>query len=155
MLLISHRGNLNGSEPDYENKPEKIVYAIEHKIPVEIDLRYRNKKFYLGHDEPQYEIDAEFLMNHRDWLWVHCKEKDAFQEALKLRKIHCFWHDNDDYTMTNFGYVWAYPGKEPVGSLCIGVMPEKCWSFEESMNKKFTGICTDFSSKFSELLNTQ
>jgi len=155
MNLISHRGNLDGPSPDSENHPETIVSAINEGFSVEIDLRWRDNKFYLGHDEPQYEIDSQFLLDNKNWLWVHCKEKKSFHEALKLRKLNCFWHDTDDYTMTSFGYVWAYPGKESVSSLCIAVMPERCWTPEDTLKKSFFGICTDEVHKYSEILNSK
>ena len=29
MILISHRGNINGSKPEMENKPEYIQQALD------------------------------------------------------------------------------------------------------------------------------
>lgn len=153
MIIISHRGNTNGRDISSENKPEKILDVINDKLSVEIDLRWYNNKFYLGHDEPQYEIDTDFIMNNTLALWIHCKEREAFHQVLKLKNIHCFWHNTDDYTMTNLGYVWAYPGKEPVGQECIAVMPETCWTAEETITKSFVGICTDNCFQYTELLN--
>jgi hypothetical protein len=57
--------------------------------------------------------------------------------------------------MTNFGYTWAYPGKEPVGSLCIGVMPEQKWSLEKALKKSFFGICTDHVTQVQDIINTR
>jgi hypothetical protein len=153
VILISHRGNTNGRDISFENKPERILDVISQNINVEIDLRWYNNKFYLGHDEPQYEITEDFLFDNSLYLWVHCKERESFQQALKLKVVHCFWHDTDDYTMTNLGFVWAYPGKEPVGRDCIAVMPENCWTAQETLHKPFAGVCTDNCLEFKELLN--
>jgi hypothetical protein len=155
VLIISHRGNLNGRDISFENKPERILDVINQNLHVEIDLRWYNNKFYLGHDEPQYEIDADFLIDNNRSLWIHCKEKESFHEVLNLKTVHYFWHDTDDYTLTNLGYVWAYPGKEPVGDSCIAVMPERCWTAEETIQKPFFGVCTDNCLEFKELLNRQ
>jgi hypothetical protein len=155
MILISHRGNIDGPEEKSENDPKRIDLCINLGYCVEIDLRVKNKKLYLGHDEAQYEIDENWLLQRKNNLWVHCKEKESFNEALKLRRLNCFWHDTDDYTMTSFGYVWAYPGKESVGSMCIAVMPERCWAPEETLKKSFFGICTDEIDKYSEILNSK
>ena len=38
MILISHRGNINGKKPDLENKPEYIQNAIKLGYNVEIDV---------------------------------------------------------------------------------------------------------------------
>jgi hypothetical protein len=154
VIVISHRGNTTGRDISFENKPEKILDVINEKLQVEIDLRWYNNKFYLGHDEPQYEIDVDFLIDNSLSLWVHCKERESLQEALKLKTVHCFWHDTDDYALTNLSYVWAYPGKEPVGTDCIAVMPERCWSIEETIQKGFAGVCTDECYQFKKLLNS-
>lgn len=155
MLVISHRGNLTGPDPDNENKPERILEVIKKDISVEIDLRFYKEKLYLGHDEPQYEINQNFLLENKSWLWIHCKEKESFHEALNYN-LNCFWHDTDDYTMTSWGYVWAYPGKPSVGTLCIGVMPEKHWPPGETIiNKNFFGVCTDIPIAYQDIINNR
>ena len=50
MYLISHRGNLNGIQKDKENEPEYIISAIDKGFDVEVDVRFENNKFFLGHD---------------------------------------------------------------------------------------------------------
>jgi hypothetical protein len=104
MLIISHRANIDGSDPSIENKPEAIEFAISKDLSVEVDLRFHKDKLYFGHDEPQYETSLDFLKEHETWLWVHCKEKESFNFAIK-HNLNCFWHNIDDYTMTNHGYV--------------------------------------------------
>ena len=63
-LLISHRGNLRGPNPDYENNPEHIVKNVLPNFDCEVDLRFdsHNNTFYLGHDFNQYEIDFSFYL---------------------------------------------------------------------------------------------
>jgi hypothetical protein len=73
MILISHRGNIDGKKPHFENSPSYIDEAIELGYDVEVDLWLVNDKFYLGHDEPQYEIDFKWIEDRDDRLWVHCK----------------------------------------------------------------------------------
>ena len=155
MLVISHRGNTLGVDPSNENKPEVILDCINKGICVEIDLRLFNNKPYLGHDEAQYEISLNFLLENKDWFWVHCKEKESFDYALR-HNLHCFWHDVDDYTMTSWGYVWAYPGKDSVGTLCIGVMPEKHWAPGQIIiENNFFGVCTDIPIAFLDIINSK
>ena len=64
-LLISHRGNLRGPNPDYENNPEHIVKNVLPNFDCEVDLRFdsHNNTFYLGRDFNQYEIDFSWLEN--------------------------------------------------------------------------------------------
>ena len=58
-----------------ENNPEYINKAIEKGYDVEIDVRFENKKFFLGHDFNQFEINKEFLLNKK--LWCHAKTNDV------------------------------------------------------------------------------
>ena len=57
MYLISHRGNINGIQKNKENEPHYINKAIESGFDVEVDVRFTEGKFFLGHDNDQYEID--------------------------------------------------------------------------------------------------
>ena len=155
MMIISHRANLDGPNLFSENRPEAIDHCISLDIPVEVDLRWHSNQFYLGHDEPQYPVEVKYLLENKDWLWIHCKEREAFHEALKIKRFNCFWHQQDDYTMTSFGYTWAYPGSLPVGPMCIGVMPELKWSLEESLKKGFFGLCTDNVVQLQEIINSK
>jgi hypothetical protein len=142
--LIAHRGNLNGPDPSRENHPYYIEQAIEKGYDVEIDLRMYNGILHLGHDESQYDIDLSFLMKHQGKLWVHCKDNEAFHFVNKYTRLNYFWHDTDDYTMTSYGFVWAYPGKPPVGDRCVMVMPERHWTVAEMVKFKTYSICSDY-----------
>lgn len=142
MIYISHRGNLDGPNPSQENNPIYIEQAINEGFSVEVDFRIKDGRLYLGHDEPQYEISFQWLQVLYRNLWIHCKDKEAFNFALS-KNLHCFWHNIDDYTITSEGYVWAYPGKESVGRFCILVMPDTIWINDEFLSSKFLGICSD------------
>ena len=61
MIFISHRGNLNGPNHEEENKIDYILNALNKMYEVEVDLWFRNNKFYLGHDEPEYEVSTDFF----------------------------------------------------------------------------------------------
>jgi hypothetical protein len=143
MMLIAHRGNTEGRMPNLENNPSYVDKAIKEGFPCEIDLRTHNGKLYLGHDAPQYEISVSWLKDRVLWLWVHCKDRESLETALNSN-LHCFWHDTDDYTITNRGYVWAYPGKMPAGPLTIMVMPEYCEMLDKVKDIKPFGVCSDF-----------
>jgi hypothetical protein len=150
MLLISHRGNVSGAEPDLENKPshiDRIIVGME--MNVEIDLWcFDQQELYLGHDEPQYGVDFKWLYTRRNKLWIHCKNIEAlvFMHNLPINhEMNYFWHENDDFTMTSQGYIWAYPGKEVhLPSRAIAVMPE-----HSGINlRPFRGICTDYPENY-------
>ena len=119
-----------------ENKPKYISKALELGYNVEIDIWYKNG-FWLGHDKPLYPVGISFLKNKK--LWCHAKNLEALSLMLLESDIHCFWHQEDDATLTSKGYIWAYPGKQPIKN-SIAVMPE-IYSDDVS---KCIGICSDY-----------
>ena len=59
IKLIAHRGNLEGKDLR-ENAPEFLQSAIDKGFDIEVDIRYINGEWWLGHDGPQYQIDSPF-----------------------------------------------------------------------------------------------
>jgi len=143
MILISHRGNLNGKS-DEENHPNHIDIALRQGFDVEIDVWKVNQvEWYLGHDEPQYKVSIDFLKNRK--LWCHAKNIEALNKMLK-HNIHCFWHQKDDVTLTSKGYMWTYPNKMLTDkSICV--LPEK----NNENPKKCLGICSDYIVNYKDL----
>ena len=139
MKLIAHRGNIHGRNQDRENTPTYIKEALAMGYDVEIDVWYRNTRFYLGHDESMFEVDLNFLKT--PGLWCHAKSLEALEKMLD-HNIHCFWHQTDDFTITSKGYIWTYPGK-PVGEKSVIV----CHSTEETelaALQNIAGVCSDY-----------
>jgi len=143
MILISHRGNIDGPNPENENKPSYILDAIIKGYEVEVDFWFSNNKFYLGHDEPKYDIPIEWLENNYRKLWIHCKNVDAINKLHELDRggfyLNYFWHENDKVTLTSQGYLWAYPGVDCSNG--ISVMPELAKDFKL---ENVLGICSDY-----------
>ena len=71
MFYISHRGNINGRNKEAENKPEYIKIALERGYDIEIDVRFKDSQFYLGHDFAQYKIEDSFLVNEKLFLRIY------------------------------------------------------------------------------------
>lgn len=140
MIFISHRGNISGIRSNDENNPNYINTALKLGYEVEVDVRFENGKFFLGHDFSQYHVDNEFLLNSK--IWCHAKTKEAL-EALEQIEAHYFWHQEDDYTITSKGYIWTYPGKKLFNkSICV--LPET----HDYKNLNCLGICSDFIEKY-------
>jgi hypothetical protein len=140
MIYISHRGNLEGKSEKDENNPDYILNAVDKGFDVEIDVWFKNDNFYLGHDDPIFKVDKEFL--GRDQFWCHAKNHEALYEMSKIN-CHYFWHQEDDYTLTSKGVLWVYPGKKLTkNSICV--LPEL------SNYKIFDclGICSDFIKRY-------
>lgn len=137
MLIISHRGNTKGKDPETENNPKKVQELLNKNIHVEIDVWNYKKNYYLGHDEPVYKVDKNFLIQKN--LWCHAKNIKAFKNLLNLKAI-CFWHQEDDYTLTSNGFIWTYPHKN-VTKKSIIVDLDKHWI---NKNYKCYGVCVDY-----------
>ena len=113
MIIISHRGNINGPVPDKENRPSYIDCAIGNGYHVEIDVRSVDGELWLGHDEPQYKIDHNWLNKRRDYLWIHCKNVEAAHECWAY---HSFCHTSDPFTYTTTGKIWLHDLSQTIDS---------------------------------------
>jgi hypothetical protein len=142
MYLISHRGNLDGPNPQFENDPLYLAIAVSKGFKVEVDLWFKDKNYWLGHDKPQYRISMEWLKDNQEHLFIHCKNIKSL-EKISNSNLHYFWHEEDNVTLTSKGFIWAHPKiKPPTNS--ISVLPERHnWDLE-----KCKGICSDYIIKY-------
>ena len=147
MILISHRGNVNGQFESYENEPNYIDLAIKKGYDVEIDVWVKDNALWLGHDKPQYGIDFNFIKDRLSNLWVHCKNVEA---VVYLKEcgypVNYFWHQEDTLTLTSQNYIWVYPGKQPIKD-SIAVMPE----IHNDDTSKCIGICSNNIEEYKKL----
>ena len=143
-LLIAHRGNINGPNPELENRPDYLLSAIKDGYHVECDLWLIDNKLYLGHDKPEYNILIEFLLDIKDYLFCHCKNIDSLYYLLNnYPEIHCFFHNSDECTLTSKNIIWTYPGKK-ITEKSILLLPERT---NNHIIFDCYGICTDYPSK--------
>jgi len=158
--LIAHRGNIIGKQPSRENNPDYVVEAIMEGYDCEIDLWYDHGRLLLGHDDPKYNINQRFLEVYRDFLWIHCKNKDAFTYMHCLHHdMNYFYHESDAYTMTSKGYIWCYIGNNThhehkyygLDVACNSILlPEGDGSYYPE-DKEYAGICSDNISNYKHL----
>jgi len=147
MKLIAHRGLTEGPDKQLENQPGQILQAIDQGFDCEIDLWVVNSELVLGHDEPQYNINRNFLIEYGSNLWIHAKNLSALRWLTDEPQLNFFWHQNDDFVLTSKGYIWTYPGKE-LTTQSIMVLPE--WDYpqlEQFIMPNCYGICSDFVKK--------
>jgi hypothetical protein len=141
MKLIAHRGLTNGPDSVLENTTVAIESAIQNGFDVEVDIWKIQDKIYLGHDEPKESVELEFLL--RPQIWAHAKNLEALQYML-ANKVHCFWHEDDQYTITSMGYIWTYPGRD-LTDMSVMVMPERVYNNLSGITKtNCYAICSDF-----------
>lgn len=145
MIYISHRGLINGPNKKLENKPDIITETLNKGYECEIDLWVINNNFYLGHDEPQYNINLDFIKMPK--LWIHAKNLDAFYWLTQSNLgLSYFWHQTDDFTLTSNNYIWTYPGL-PLTSRSVLVLPEQQDLKLDNLPKICYAICSDFIEK--------
>jgi hypothetical protein len=147
MILISHRGNINGKNIERENHPDYIDEAIALGYDVEIDL-WITDDLYLGHDEPQYKVTSKWLEQRLHKLWIHCKNIPALEYVNYFHDredLNYFWHENDTVTLTSKGDIWAYPGKQPIQE-SIAVMPE----INNDNIIYCKGVCSDYIENYKK-----
>jgi hypothetical protein len=143
MIYISHRGNLRGPNPEYENTPDCIDVAILLGYDVEIDLWGVGSSIYLGHDSPTTAVTMTWLAERQESLWIHCKNPHGL-EIMTKSDFNYFFHNKDGYTLTSKGFVWAYPGMPPAGNRTIAVMPEMADNKKLVNLYNYYGVCSDF-----------
>lgn len=142
MLIISHRANLNGPNKELENNPKQITETIK-KYDTEIDLWFINSDLFLGHDNPQYKINDNFLNLNRDKLWVHAKNLDCITYLFNT-DLNWFWHENDKITLTSKKNIWCYPGTYIINGITVVFNDsKKC-----DIPNYCLGICTDYPTNY-------
>lgn len=158
-MIIAHRANVYGPNPKTENTIESIDFCVKNYINIEIDIWYKDGKYFLGHDEPKIEFDPIKYNFGIINVFFHCKTLETFFNLRKFylnsKQFDLFIHNKDDATITNCGYMWTYPGKELFKD-SIAVMPEIISEFYlEDVRKKYIkneikAVCTDYVLEWTD-----
>jgi hypothetical protein len=152
MRFIAHRGNTEGPKPQLENSPAYIDKALTAGFEVEVDLRVKNGKFYLGHDLCQNPVDLGWLQDRDDRLLLHLKDIETLNHLISFgisaSSFHYFCHSNDPFTFTSHGLIWLHDTSLPAGPFTIVplITPEQGSRFK-TKDQKFYAICSDFAPK--------
>ena len=142
VKLISHRGNISGPNLERENTPSYLLEALALGVDVEVDIWAVDNKVYLGHDAPDIHVDLAFIESIKDKAWYHCKNLEALEMlgGLSSAGYQYFWHQTDDYTLTNNGHIWVYPEKPySPNSIVVDLKPD--YSYEQG---EVFGVCVDY-----------
>ncbi len=103
-MYIAHRGNLEGRIAEHENDPVYLQEAIDEGYMVEVDLWNIDGQLKLGHDEKFHDVTFDWLLERKPFILNHCKNREALDTTLRGH-LHAFWHTDEDYVLTTFGYV--------------------------------------------------
>lgn len=143
MILISHRGNTNGSYGNcIENSPGLIEETLSNGYDCEVDVYYKDAKYWLGHDRPTWLVSRSFL--DRKEIWCHAKDLITFN-VLADAGLHVFFNNNDDVALTTRGYFWTFQISSEIklnNNKSIIVLPERNW--KKYMNLGAAGYCSDY-----------
>lgn len=148
MIYIAHRGNTAGPKPELENSPEYIDKALSEGFYAEIDVRkgHMPDQFIMGHDFGEHKLPVEWFEKRRGHLFIHAKDLETYTYFTCEKEWNVFWHQNDDYTLTSAGMIWAYPGSV-LNEKTICVMPETVVYSRVDISRCL-GICSDFVENY-------
>jgi len=158
LIMIAHRGNINGPQPHLENRPEYINRARDEGFYVEIDVWFEGETFLLGHDAPTYDVTQYFLQDER--FLCHAKNLRAVEKLAEI-KAHWFYHDKDDCTLTSKGWIWPFPYKRIEGSIMNQPEFAQKDNLKEAISEflyhlekfKPIGVCSDYVQALRNLRN--
>jgi len=147
---ISHRGNLYGRDLDRENNLTSILEVINDGYDCEIDLWLLDNQLFLGHDKPENRISLSTVLKIKEQIWIHCKNLAALDYFTNKEdeKLNFFWHQQDDFTLTSFNYIWTYPGKEVTSNSIIVDLIHV-----NKLTKDVFGICSDNIAEVKKIYN--
>ena len=145
MIIISHRGNINGPVPEKENRPSYIDCALQLGYDVEVDIRFINGTFWLGHDTPDYEVSNTWILKRKNNIWFHCKDLDSASMLNELDDtINKFCHTSDSFVLVSNGTVWVHDLTLNLDEKCIIPLINK-QNIIDYNGPEVCGICTDFT----------
>ena len=151
MKIISHRGNISGPDPKNENLPSYINKALEQGFDAEVDLRKIKDKFFLGHDNPDYQVSLDWLNERKKNLWIHTKNFNAFEALLELNNnFSFFYYTFEPLVLVSNGKIWCHQPEKIVNPKnCVVPFLDKSSVFR---NKEFNwyGVCTDYPLIFKK-----
>lgn len=148
MILISHRGNIDGCDESKENSPSYIDDAIKLGFDVEVDVWNLYGDLYLGHDSPQYKIELEWLINRKNNLWIHTKNYKSMCSIVDT-ELRFFFHEKESHTIIyNTKLFWSHNLNEAGIKSIIPLLSKN--DIENFDGKKVFGICSDFVKFFKK-----
>ena len=157
MLIVSHRGNLEGPDPSRENTLEAVEECLRLGFGVEVDLNSCDGGWRLGHNEPLRDMNWVNL-NQIDLsgVFIHLKFPGVVVPDLVLADL--FAIEEDSFVLTMRGRIWSRYRVNFVGSKTIVCAPEldDCEDSLEGfvkicLKQGAYGICTDYPLEVQRL----
>lgn len=156
MIFISHRGNINGRNPEMENSHLYIQEAMDAGFHVEIDIWVENNKLFLGHDKPETLVHLDWLIERKDRLWIHAKNAESLFYLTHHTDLMVFFHEQERYSMIQNGrnargeivrgVIWAHDLEELNDNCIIPLLSKE--DIAKKPSQKILGVCSDYIGLF-------
>lgn len=120
LILISHRGNLDGVQEDRENTPSYIQTALREGFAVCCDVIAQHGAFLLPTRAGYHKLPYALLSNPQMWFLA----SDAITlDALCAVNAHAV-PASSPVALTSVHYLWCLPGAD-LTPRSIAVFPEE------------------------------
>ena len=164
MILIAHRGNLYGRQPERENSPEYLNEAINQGYHVLADTWYYDHCFWFGFHHPKdtslcYKPHVDWLPYAMNSVLLRARNPEALIKANELG-LNAFWHQTDSYSLTTWGDLLGFYGAPACGESFVCMMPHReCSLVDDQYLDELSGhhdqyaLCSDHAGSLVEYLN--
>ena len=152
MIIISHRGNLNGPSK-YENTICRIELCLSKGLYVEVDVWKLpdEKSFRLGHNSPILHESIPLYFLENDKILCHCKNQEAYDYLKNNDKVLAFQHKDEKQVILKNKMIWKHSnnfnpsGKKDDIYVYLG-------KNKDGKLLEFGGICTDYPELLQDYL---
>jgi hypothetical protein len=120
-IIISYLGNIDGRQPEHENRLKYLQAALKAGWHVCVDVVFHQGSFLLPFDGGFNPAPPSFFSNQR--VWSQCYDADTL-DALCNVGGHAFLSNEHGLTLTSAQFIWTMPGRE-LSPRSIAVFPEE------------------------------
>lgn len=142
LILIAHRGNIDGRVEDKENTPAYLTAALKAGYNVSCDVGMLHGAFVLPALGGYHRLPYAFLSNPRMWF----RTADPITlDALCAANAHAV-PASADVTLTSVHYLWCMPDTV-LTPRSIAVFPEAA-SANWLVSAEPAGLCSNEISRY-------
>lgn len=142
LILIAHRGNIDGRVEDKENTPAHIEAALKAGYNVSCDIGLLHDSFVLPTSRGYHRLPYALLSNPR--MWFRAADPITL-DALCAANAHAV-PASVDVTLTSVHYLWCMPGAvlTPRSIACFPELATPDWL----LGAEPAGLCSNEISRY-------
>lgn len=142
-IIISHLGNIDGRQPEHENKLAYVQKALKAGWHVCVDVAFHCGAFVLPFDGGFHPVPAALLAKQRVW----CRAYDPVTlDALCTINAHAFLNTESGLALTSAQFIWTMPGHSLVAR-SIACFPEDA-AGDWLTNFEPAGLCSNEPARY-------